>query len=146
MNRVKNSNPSRGILDELATARLREYLSLGRPALAPKHGPDPGFLFTGTRSGERIDRHYWEVSIKQYAKLAGVTFDVTNHTFRHSFASLMARSPKLTAWDLQDMMGHVRIDSTAHYVKGVGAYLETAWEAARPRYLPKLPAGMEGEQ
>lgn len=67
-----------------AVAALNDYLREARPALVRDDGQQALFL---NYSGKRLTRQGFWLSLKQYAKAAGVSGDVSARGLRHSFAS-----------------------------------------------------------
>lgn len=66
------------------------------------------------RRGKIITRQYFHRKIKHYAKLAGITTNVSPHTLRHSFAThLLENHCELRA--VQEMLGHANIATTQIY-------------------------------
>lgn len=72
--------------------------------------------------------------IKQYCALAGITKNVSPHTFRHSFAThLVERGADLRA--VQDMLGHESIVTTEIYTHLSNEYLKDTLLKYHPRYM-----------
>jgi site-specific recombinase XerD len=94
---------------------LRQYLDSRRDDL------DPLFIhYGGTRddSGagqyQRLTVRSVQRLVKRYAKLAGITKDVTPHTLRHSFATdLLMNGADIRS--VQGLLGHANISTTQIY-------------------------------
>ena len=72
------------------------------------------FLFISYRTGMPLSRIMVFNIVKRYARLAGVTKNVSPHTFRHSFAThLLEGGANLRA--IQCMLGHEKIATTEIY-------------------------------
>jgi len=53
--------------------------------------------------------------IKEYAEQAGIDFDVTPHTLRHSFAAHMLENNKASLGEVQHFLGHASVSTTQIY-------------------------------
>lgn len=116
-------------LGSRARACLRQYLDEMRPRLAQRTGDESLFLtFRGRPFGRR---GLWKL-IKKYARMAGISKNVTPHTLRHSFAShLLANGAPLRV--IQEMLGHADIATTQIYTHVDPARLK----AVHARYHPR---------
>lgn len=95
-----------------AIARLEEWFAL-RSKIKPKPGHEQ-YVFLSPRRGSRLSRISIFVYIKEYAQRAGITKNISPHTFRHSFAtSLLEGGANLRA--IQAMLGHESISTTEIY-------------------------------
>lgn len=99
-------------IGEEAVFYVTEYQNSARQVLAQR-GIHKDILFLNSR-GRRMSRMgFWKI-LKKYVDQAGITKHVSPHTFRHSFAThLLEGGADLRA--VQEMMGHVLIDSTQIY-------------------------------
>lgn len=88
---------------------LQEYISHWRPQFSPK---DPEIFLN--RSGKHLSRvGVWKF-IQRYAISAGITVDISPHTFRHSFAThLLEGGADLRS--VQMLLGHADIAATEIY-------------------------------
>lgn len=82
--------------------------------------------------GKRVDRiKVWKM-IKEYAKAAGITKNISPHTLRHSFAThLLDNGADLRV--IQEMLGHASISSTERYTHISRSRLQSAFESFHPR-------------
>jgi integrase/recombinase XerD len=95
-------------------------------------GGDPKALFV-TKSGNRIDRTTIWRMIKNYAKSAGITKNISPHTLRHSFAThLLENGADLRL--IQDMLGHVSIATTDRYTHISHKRMKDAFQEFHPRH------------
>ena len=97
-------------LGEMAGDALRDYLD-SRPAPADAESDDVLFL---NRFGKRFSRVSMFNLVKKQALAAGITKELSPHTFRHSFAThLVENGADLRV--VQEMLGHVSITTTEVY-------------------------------
>ena len=114
--RVRNDRGDRERIvpmQDRAVAALQVYLERGRPALA-KNTKDPNALFLNHR-GQKLTRQGMWLIIKEYAEQAGIDFDVTPHTLRHSFAAHMLENNKASLGEVQHFLGHASVSTTQIY-------------------------------
>ena len=106
---------------------LREYLAGTRPAFHPVH--DEMFL---NRSGKRLTRQgVWKL-VKRYAMQAGITKNISPHTFRHSFAThLLEGGADLRS--VQMLLGHADMTATEIYTHVQSERLRSAHTQYHPR-------------
>ena len=97
-------------LGEMAGDALRNYLD-SRPAPADAESDDVLFL---NRFGKRFSRVSMFNLVKKQALAAGITKELSPHTFRHSFAThLVENGADLRV--VQEMLGHESITTTEIY-------------------------------
>jgi len=90
---------------------LVEYLESGRPMLLRVGGEQALFL---NRRGGRLTRQGLWLILKEYAKDADLSADITPHTLRHSFAAQMLESG-MPLSNVQQLLGHSALSSTRVY-------------------------------
>jgi integrase/recombinase XerD len=85
-----------------------------------------------SKSGKPMDRIVIWRMIKKYAKLAGITKNISPHTLRHSFAThLLDNGADLRV--IQDMLGHSSISSTDRYTHVSRTQLQKAFNEFHPK-------------
>lgn len=93
-----------------------------------KNEKDPLFI----HNGKRIDRLTVWSRIKEYAKKAKITKNISPHTLRHAFAThLLDNGADLRI--IQEMMGHSHIGSTDKYMHVSRKKLQEKFFACHPR-------------
>lgn len=112
-----------------AVRKVGDYLETGRARLLKNH--QSRYLFVA-RAGKPMSRQgFWKM-VKGYAARAGITKNVTPHTFRHSFAShLLEGGADLRA--VQLMLGHSDISTTQVYTHVAKERLKSEHEKYHPR-------------
>ncbi len=88
-------------------------------------------LFLNQR-GERLTRQGLWLIIKEYARRAGINFEVTPHTLRHSFATHML-SGGADLRNVQALLGHANIATTQTYTHVSNERLREVYNEAHPR-------------
>jgi integrase/recombinase XerD len=85
-----------------------------------------------SKKGKPLSRNdVWKL-IKDYAKAAGITKNISPHTMRHSFAShLLINGADLRV--IQDMLGHAHISSTDRYTHLNSNHIQEAFHSFHPR-------------
>ena len=94
-----------------AAQSIAEYLAAARPRLAREARQNALFL---NHRGERLTRQGFWLIIKNYARAAGISSDITPHTLRHSFATHLLRSGA-DLRNVQELLGHANISTTQIY-------------------------------
>ena len=102
-----------------------------RDKITPKKGCED-ILFLNRRGG-KLSREMIFIIIKKLAAAAGITKNVSPHTFRHSFAShLVDGGADLRA--VQEMLGHESITTTEIYTHLNKEYIRETMQLFHPRY------------
>ena len=97
-------------MGESAASAFTEWLAVRGEAFAPEYS-DIAFL---NRFGKPLSRISVFKLVREYALLAGVTKEISPHTFRHSFAThLIENGADLRI--VQEMLGHESILTTEIY-------------------------------
>lgn len=98
-------------ISDIAIREINNYLYDRNTVVVKKGFEDVLFL---SRRGTSLSRIMVFHIIKQQAELAGITKNVSPHTFRHSFAThLLEGGANLRA--IQEMLGHEKITTTEIY-------------------------------
>ena len=112
-----------------ARSRTEHWLKQGRPRLLK--GVSSPYLFIA-RAGRPMTRQgFWKM-VKKTAAAAGISKNVTPHTFRHSFAThLLEGGADLRS--VQTMLGHSDISTTQIYTHISKDYLVEMHKKFHPR-------------
>ena len=108
---------------------VAEYIKEARPRLVRRDTEKALFL---NRRGDRLTRQgFWQI-LKEYAKKAGLTSQVTPHTLRHSFAThMLNRGSDLRT--VQELLGHANISTTQVYTHLTTEHVRRVYEQSHPR-------------
>jgi integrase/recombinase XerD len=118
-------------LGRKAVEALRAYNERGRRLLGGAGTVKAPELFLNNR-GRRLSRQGLHLIIKKYARMAGLSEDVSAHTLRHSFAThLLEGGADLRA--VQEMLGHADLSTTQIYTHVTTAHLQKVYREAHPR-------------
>ena len=100
-------------LGESARQALDKYLNGARTAIV--RSPEEQALFLNHR-GVRLTRQGFWLILKNYARKAGLSEDITPQTLRHSIAiHLLNNNADLKS--VQELLGHANITTTQVYVQ-----------------------------
>lgn len=122
-----------------AITAVSNYICRVRPLLIDDHSGQA--LFTNLNGGRLTRQGFWKI-IKEYAKKAGITKEITPHILRHSFAlHLLENGAKLR--DIQKMLGHADISSTQVYLRLMNDenHFKEVYNSCHPR--AKSSSGMQ---
>lgn len=117
-------------LGEGLTNYLRSYLEQERSFLCSKKECDSN-LFLNNR-GNRISRVMVFNVVKKHAKLAGLSSEISPHSFRHSFASHMIENGADLRM-VQDLLGHESILTTEMYTHLSNSFVKNEILSKHPR-------------
>lgn len=98
-------------ISEVALEQLR-YWFMDRNLMRIKSGEED-FVFLNRR-GSRLTRTMILIMVKQYAAQAGITKNISPHTFRHSFATALLQGGADLRF-IQALLGHEDIGTTEIY-------------------------------
>jgi integrase/recombinase XerD len=113
--RSENGKARQVPINEAAAQALQLYLERGRAGLV-KRDLETTALFLNQR-GQSLTRQGMWLIIKEYAARAGLSYDVTPHILRHSFAAHMLLNRKASLSEVQRVLGHANISTTQIYVQ-----------------------------
>jgi len=116
-------------IHEQAVRALRVYLEEARPELARSRRERALYI---NRRGERLTRQGFWLILKNYAKSANISSDVTPHTLRHSFATHMLRGGAPLR-NVQELLGHANISTTQVYTQLTDEHVRRVYDNAHPR-------------
>lgn len=117
-------------LGQDALKYIQQYINHVRNQLEIQSGQE-NYLFLNRR-GSKLSRVMIFNIVRDAAELAGITKNVSPHTFRHSFAThLVEGGANLRA--VQDMLGHVSITTTEIYTHLDRDYLRQVITEYHPR-------------
>ncbi len=116
-------------LGEEAISWLERYLREARPTLVRRHATDA--LFATARGAAMTRQAFWH-NIKRYARIAGITIDLSPHTLRHAFAThLLDHGADLRV--VQMLLGHADLSTTQIYTQVARARLKELHSRHHPR-------------
>ncbi len=116
-------------IHDQAVHALRIYLQEARPELARSRREKALFI---NRRGERLTRQGFWLILKNYARQAQISSDVTPHTLRHSFATHMLRGGAPLR-SVQELLGHANISTTQVYTQLTNDHVRRVYDKAHPR-------------
>jgi len=130
-------------LGQVAAEALERYLNDARPQLLSSSSQADGLettehnaLFVNVR-GQRMSRQgFWKM-IKKYAEELELSFPITPHTLRHSFAvHMLSNGADVRA--VQEMLGHAELATTQRYVEHMRkSSMKDVYTSAHPRAKKK---------
>ncbi|MGM8211673.1 site-specific tyrosine recombinase XerD [Virgibacillus sp. W0430] len=117
-------------LGNVAKEAVENYLYYARDALV-KRKKDENKLFVNHHGRPLTRQGFWKV-LRNMARDAGLTKQITPHTLRHSFAThLLENGADLRS--VQEMLGHADISTTQIYTHVSKARLKDIYQAYHPR-------------
>ncbi|MCP4722648.1 MAG: tyrosine-type recombinase/integrase [Desulfobacteraceae bacterium] len=113
---------------------LREYISKVRPGFTKKNRTSR-HLFV-SQMGRPLSRQVVSIMIRTCKKAAKIKKQVTAHTFRHTFATVLVKNgADITA--VQKMMGHCDLKTTQAYIRSLGLDIKKEHAKSHPREKDK---------
>lgn len=117
-----------------AVRYLREYITRVRPRFTKKNRTSR-HLFVNS-AGRPLTSQVVAIMIRTYTKSAKIKKQVSAHTFRHTFATVLIKNgADIRA--VQKMMGHVDIRTTQTYIRSLGIDIKKQHQKAHPRERDK---------
>ena len=116
------------LYEQVATL-VKKYVEEERPKLA--HGRKEVAMFLNAR-GQRLTRQGFWQKLKEYAKSAGLSPQISPHTLRHSFATHML-SGGADLRSVQELLGHANISTTQVYTHLTTEHVRRAYDRSHPR-------------
>jgi integrase/recombinase XerD len=116
-------------LYEAIAAGVKKYIDEDRPKLA--HGRKETAMFLNAR-GDRLTRQGFWQKLKEYAKSAGLSSQISPHTLRHSFATHML-SGGADLRSVQELLGHANISTTQVYTHLTTEQVRRTYDKSHPR-------------
>jgi len=113
-----------------AVGAVRGYLDDARASLLGTTSETALFL---NRRGQRLTRQGLWLILKGYAKKADIGTELTPHVLRHSIATHLLHSGKMSLRELQELLGHSNISTTQVYTHLTNERLRQVYESAHPR-------------
>jgi len=115
-------------IGEHARVAMAQYLTEVRPKWAR---PASRACFVTARGKAMTRQGFWRI-VKKYARVAGITKQISPHKLRHSFAThLLEGGADLRS--VQTMLGHADISTTQIYTHVTGDHLSKMHERYHPR-------------
>ncbi len=108
---------------------IKKYIEEERFKLS--RGRKEDALFLNAR-GERLTRQGFWQKLKEYAKSAGLSSQISPHTLRHSFATHMLNGGA-DLRSVQELLGHANISTTQVYTHLTSEHARKAYNDAHPR-------------
>lgn len=121
-------------LGKHAVRFLREYVAKVRPHFTRKNKKDRRLFMDAY--GKPLSKQMVSISIRTYARAAGIEKKVTAHAFRHAFATELVRGGADIA-AVQRMLGHSDMKTTEVYLRSAGVDLKAAHKKTHPREKEK---------
>jgi integrase/recombinase XerD len=116
------------LYEKIATA-VKKYTEEDRVKLS--HGKREVALFLNAR-GDRLTRQGFWQKLKEYAKSAGLSSQISPHTLRHSFATHML-SGGADLRSVQELLGHANISTTQVYTHLTTDQVRRSYDKSHPR-------------
>jgi integrase/recombinase XerD len=113
-----------------AVRAVKNYLDDARVSLLGATSETALFL---NRRGQRLTRQGIWLILKGYARKADIGTEMTPHVLRHSIATHLLHSGKMSLRELQELLGHANISTTQVYTHLTNERLRQVYESAHPR-------------
>lgn len=107
-----------------------------RRRLLGRYSEESNAVFLNLSQGKSfcdgIKRHAVQRSIKWRREMAGITRQISTHSFRHGFTT---ERKEANPWDLQQWLGHAKITTTQIYVHHERKDLENSYRRSYPKHV-----------
>ncbi len=113
-----------------AIKTVRDYIDNSRSHFLGTAPENALFL---NRRGQRLTRQGFWLILKGYGRRAEIEMDLTPHTLRHSIATHLLHSGKMSLRELQELLGHANISTTQVYTHLTTERMRQVYESAHPR-------------
>ncbi len=113
-----------------AIKAVKSYIDDARSRLTGVSEEPALFL---NRRGQRLTRQGFWLILKGYAKRASIETELTPHVLRHSIATHLLHSGKMSLRELQELLGHANISTTQVYTHLTNERIRQVYESAHPR-------------
>ncbi|MCP3942606.1 MAG: tyrosine-type recombinase/integrase [Desulfobacteraceae bacterium] len=134
INKGKGSKDRVVPLGKHAKKFLREYISKVRPRFAKKNRTSR-YLFMDYL-GSPVSKAVVSIMIRRCRKAAKIKKQVTAHTFRHTFATVLVKNGA-DVRAVQKMMGHANLKTTQVYIRSLGLDIKKEHQKTHPREKDK---------
>ncbi len=134
INKGKGSKDRVVPLGKHAVKFLREYITKVRPRFAQKNRTSR-YLFMDYL-GSPVSKAVVSIMIRKYRKAAKIKKQVTAHTFRHTFATVLVKNGA-DVRAVQKMMGHANLKTTQVYIRSLGLDIKKDHQKTHPREKDK---------
>ena len=121
-------------IGERALYWINRYLNDIRPLLVRHKLPDQNYLFIGQVANRPFRLHTLTEIVSRYIKQADIGKRGSCHLFRHAMATLMLENGADIRY-IQEMLGHVTIESTQIYTRVAIKKLKEVHEQSHPGNL-----------
>ena len=134
INKGKGSKDRVVPMGKHAVRFLREYITKVRPKLTRKNRTCRHLFIN--RYGYPTSNVVAGIMIKRYVRAAKFKKQITAHTFRHTFATVLIKNgADIVA--VQKMMGHADLKTTQTYIRSLGIDIKKEHQKSHPRERDK---------
>jgi len=134
INKGKGSKDRVVPMGKHAVRFLREYITKVRPKLTRKNRTCRHLFIN--RYGYPTSNMVAGIMIKRYVQAAKFKKQITAHTFRHTFATVLIKNgADIVA--VQKMMGHADLKTTQTYIRSLGINIKKEHQKSHPRERDK---------
>lgn len=120
---------------------LREYITKARPCFT-RRARTSRCLFVNNY-GNPLNKQLVSIMIRKYRKSGKIKKQVTAHTFRHTFATVLVKNGA-DVRAVQKMMGHTDLRTTQQYIRSLGLDIKKEHKKTHPREKDREKANTPG--